>query len=319
MSRFLFHTWNHTDQGQDSLEDIIRIISYQLRACGHWTLWDRANDAKVKNGAPILFCHGEDEFNVVVEGFTPQIIDLIAKARRETGARFLCVATEEPIEGKGFNHGTQREMVMRQEMFPEAMKHFDGILHLVPGQRVTDWYSQFAPAAYVELGYAPELVRPQIIRAPQWEFGFFGSMTSRRMSLLKRLFKRMGKPNNAVRIVSNFSPDRDAIMQNVKVVLQIRKFEEMGLVSSSRCNTALCLGRPVIAEPHDLILSKPWDTIVKFTQSENEFFDTAILTARRWQDAHHFQMERFKQALTPEICVGAPLKSLQLNERRLAA
>lgn len=319
--KFAFHAWNHTEAGKRSLEDIIKIVSFQLRACGHWTVWDPDNDAKVTRGEPIYFCHGPGEYNVIVEGFTPHTTALIARAHQELGARFICLATEEPTE-KGFNHGTQPEMVMRQETFPAAMRYFDGILHLVPGQRVTDWYSQFAPTAYVELGYASQLLRPERNPNPKFEFGFFGSMTKRRHHLLLRLFRRMGKPPNAVRLVQEFLPDaeRDAIMQDCKVILQIRKFDEMALVSSSRCNTALCLGRPVVAEPHgDLALSKPWDEIVKFTSSEQEFFDTAILTARRWRDAHYFQFERFKKKLTPQVCVGDAVTSLRLGEPRARA
>ena len=180
-------------------------------------------------------------YNIIVEGFTPQITRHIEAVHKQ-GARFICLATEEPTE-RGFNHGTQREMVWRQDTFGPAMKFFKGIWHLVPGQRVTDWYAQYATAAYVELGYAALLIRPDPIRNPRFDTGFYGSMTPRRLTLLKRLSKRLGT-QNAVRIVMNFASnvERDAAMQDAKVILQVRKFEEMGLVSSSRCATALYSG-----------------------------------------------------------------------------
>lgn len=293
------------------------MVSYQLRALGHGTIWDPANDARAWD--KIQFRCGADDINVIIEGFTPSTIRQVAAAQC-AGARFLCLATEEPTP-LGFNHGTQREMVMRQQLFSEAMRYFEGILHLVPGQHVTDWYAQHAPTGYVELGYAPQLVRPERVPNPRFEFGFFGSVTPRRRNLLNRLFRRMGKPPNAVRIVSDFISDteRDLAMQDCKVILQIRKFDAMGLVSSSRCNTGLCLGRPVVAEPHDL--SKPWDEIVAFASTEEEFYQLAMLTARRWRDAHHFQMKRFKERLTPEVCVGQALRAIELGRhvRRVAA
>lgn len=314
MSKFLFHTWNHTLEGRRSLEDPITIVSHQLRALGHWTLWDPSNDERPAN--QIMFAHGEDEWNILVEGFTPDIVNVIAEAKRSTGARFLCLATEEPTE-RGFNHGTQPEMVRRQEVFPEAMKHFDGILHLVPG--CTDWYARYAPSAYVELGYAPALVRPQhVLGEPQYDFGFYGSMSPRRLALLKKLRDFVGT-RHTVRIVMDFATqaERDLAMQSAKVIVQVRKFDEMGLVSNSRCSTALCLGRPVIAEPHEL--SSPWDEIVKFTKSEQEFLLTCRLAYKNWRALWASQFARFKERLPPEVCIGAPLRSLQLNERRNAA
>lgn len=317
MLKCLTHLWNHTEAGKRSLEDVIGIFGHQMRALGHWIIWDPEND----KADDIKFITGENEYNLIVEGFTPPIVDLIAKAQHQTGARFLCLATEEPTP-RGFNHGTQREMVWRQEIFPQAMKYFDGIMHLVPGQAVHDWYSQFAPTAYVELGYAPSLLRkdPYAFKEPKFEFGFYGSLTPRRLSLLKRLARRTGKAD-AIRVVADFTTqtERDIAMQEAKVILQIRKFDEMGLVSSSRCNTALMCGRPVVAESHDTTLSKPWDSIVKFTNSEDEFFHTAMLTAKHWRGTHSAQLARFKEKLSPEVCVGAALHKLGLTGDARAA
>ncbi|MEK7749585.1 MAG: hypothetical protein AAB277_01250, partial [Planctomycetota bacterium] len=82
-------------------------------------------------------------------------------------------------------------------------------------------------------------------------FGFFGSLSRRRLKILKTLARYIGS-EKAIRVVSDFptQDERDAAMRSARVILQIRKYDEMGLVSSSRCNTALCNGRPVIAEPH---------------------------------------------------------------------
>ena len=221
--KFYFTLFNHTPDGRRSLEDPIYIIGNQLKALGHFVLHDPVNDAE-----PFpKFAIGPDTYNVIVEGFTPQITRHIEEVHKQ-GARFICLATEEPTE-RGFNHGTQREMVWRQDTFGPAMKFFEGIWHLVPGQRVTDWYAQYATAAYVELGYAASLIRPDPIRNPRFDTGFYGSMTPRRLTLLKRLSKRLGT-QNAVRIVMNFASnvERDAAMQDAKVILQVRKFEENG-------------------------------------------------------------------------------------------
>jgi hypothetical protein len=306
--KFLFHLLQHSADGKRSLEDVIARVIFQLRELGHTAFWDPENDHRK---VPLL-CHGEGEFNVVVEGFTPGLVDFIAHARAELGARFICLATEEPTD-KGFNHGLQKEMVERQAIFPEAMKHFEGILHLVPGERVTRWYGRWAPAAQAELGYAPAMVRPETQAEPAWDFGFFGSLSPRREALLHRLSSFCGKK---IRIVNDFktAEQRDLAMQQAKVILQVRKFDEMGLVSSSRCCTALSIGRPVIAEPHDIELSKPWDSIVKFTPSESAFFLTAKMAAAQWRQLHREQFAKFKQTLTPQFCVGEPLARIGITE-----
>lgn len=305
--QFVFNMMNHNQMGQRSLEDVIGIFGHQLRALGHTAVWVEANDKWVG---------GDSGVNVIVEGFTPAVIDVIAQGRAQ-GARFLCLATEEPTP-KGFNHGRDPEMVRRQQMFPEAMKHFDGILHLVPGEATTAWYSQFAPTAYVELGYARSLMRSGNRVEPEYDFGFFGSLSNRRMKILKHLAKRIGTLK-AVKIVGDFASqdERDRQMLRARVIVQIRKHEEMGLVSSSRCNTALSIGRPVVAEPH--ALSKPWDEIVRFSKTLESFYDTAILVRSTWRGVHAQQLEAFKRKLPPEVCVGEPLRRIGVLGERAAA
>lgn len=305
--KFFFWIGQHNLIGQRSLEDVIGIIGHQLRALGHEAIWDPKNDQ---------FLIGPDVYNVVVEGFNDEIVRVIA-AGYASGARFLCVATEEPTPA-GFNHGTQREMVLRQADFPKAAPYLDGILHLVPGDAVTAWYAQFAPSASIELGYAPSLVRRETVAAPPFDFGFYGSISKRRMALLKRLAKRAGTPK-AVRIVSDFATqaDRDRQMQEAKVIVQIRKFDEMGLVSSSRCATALCLGRPVVAEPHEL--TSVWGNVVKFAQTEDEFLDLAMITRGMWRGVHAGQFDKFKALLSPQRCVGDALEAIGVTGVRKAA
>ncbi len=231
---------------------------------------------------------------------------------------WLILATEEPSP-KGFNQGTQPEMVYRQKMFPEAAKFCDGIIHLVPGDHVTKWYSQFAPAAPAELGYASTLVRsPQTDFEPDFEFGFYGSLSPRRLKLIKRLANRTGKVN-AVRLVADFKTqkERDQEMRRAKVIIQIRKFKEMGLVSSSRCNTALCLGRPVVAEPH--LLSHPWDEVIPFAQTEEGFLNLAMMMLTHWRGAHADQFAKFKARFPPEVCIGRALDQIGILKERVAA
>jgi hypothetical protein len=311
MSNFLFWMGNHSELGQRSLEDVIGIIGHQMRALGHQAVWDPKNHQ---------FLAPESGINVIVEGFTQSAIELI-KNCYDQGARFLFLATEEPTAA-GFNHGTQREMRWRQETFPLAAKYCEGIIHLVPGDHVTRWYSQFAPSAPCELGFAPSLLRATNMD-PTYDFGFYGSATGRRLSILRHISKMIGTPK-AIRVVADFvsQEERDKQMREAKVILQLRKFEKMGLVSSSRCNTALCIGRPIVAEPHDL--SKPWDEIVNFTSSMDAFYATALVARSAWRGLWATQLAKFKEKLPPEKTIGAALQRINFDfehrpQKRVAA
>ena len=303
----LVNMMNHNPIGQKSLEDVVGIFGHQLRALGHKIIWETSNQS---------FLRAEDGINLIVEGFTPSSTAVITAAKAQ-GCRFIMLATEEPTE-KGFNHGTQPEMVLRQKMFAEAAKSFEAIFYLVPGEYTHRWYNQFAPAAYVELGYAPSLVRQQKVE-PDFEFGFYGSLTKRRLNILKKLAK-LTNVTNAIKVVADFKDqvDRDNQMMRAKVIVQLRKFDAMGLVSSSRCNTALCLGRPIVAEPHDL--SKPWDEVVQFTDSMEHFYNACMMARINWKSMHHAQMTKFKDKFPPELCVGRPFELVGLTgAERVAA
>lgn len=300
---FLCNLFNHSEIGQRSLEDVVGIFGHQLRALGHTCIWDTSNRGFLNT------VRGEG-LNIIVEGFTPGATEVVVNAHKQ-GARFIILATEEPTE-RGFNHGTQPEMVYRQKTFPDAAKYAEGIICLVPGKYVTDWYGQFAPTAWTELGYAPSLVRPNDT-VPTHDFGFYGSLTRRRLTILRRLAK-YANSSRAVRIVADFKTqvERDVAMREAKVVVQLRKFDRMGLVSSSRCNTALCLGRPVVAEPHDL--SKPWDEIVSFTDTIEQFYDVCMFMRSTWRHARQQQFERFKTILSPDNCVGQAFRKIGVFE-----
>ena len=302
MSQMCFWLENHSQIGQRSLEDVIGIVGAQMNALGHHAVWDiNQRDKMVPR---------ENGINVLVEGFTERSIAIIAQMHA-AGARFLILATEEPTP-KGFNWGTQKEMIYRQEMFPRAAKYAEGIIHLVPGEHVASWYGQFAPTAYTELGYAPSLMRDDGT-VPDYDFGFYGSLTPRRHRLLKKLANKTNK-QKAIKIMADFGSqqDRDHQMRRAKVIVQLRKFDAMGLVSSSRCNTALSLGRPVIAEPHDL--SHPWDEVVRFSETEESFIDEAMMMCAMWKPVYQTQLAAFKEKFPPEACIGAALEKLGIGQ-----
>lgn len=291
---FSFSTFNHCRQGKIIVEDITRIMGYQMTALGHEASWTEHPS----------FIPAVGGFNVILESFAddPNTIRQIAAAH-SAGCRFLYVATEEPTDN-GFNHGLEPAMVERQAAFAEAAQYCDGILHLVPGEHVTRWYGQFAPTAYAELGHAALLDQPVGDAEPTYDFGFFGKMTWRRGQMLDRLHATV------VRIDTLDVPreTRDRLMRQAKVIVQIRANEEWGMVSSTRCAASLNLGRPVVAEPHPD--PRPWDQVVHFSESIDAFFADAAAAARDWRAIHAIQRASFERTLTPEVCIGLPLRKI---------
>lgn len=75
----------------------------------------------------------------------------------------------------------------------------------------------------------------------------------------------------------------------------------------------------MIAEPHDL--SEPWDKIVRFSSSLDGFYNLALLAKTVWREIHRDQFDKFKEMLSPMICVGKPLHDIGVldSEGREAA
>ena len=298
---FQFNTFNHCRQGQIIVEDITRILGGQMIALGHDVAWENGD-----------FVPGRDAMNVVLESFAddPRTLERMTAAR-SAGCRFLIVATEEPTAA-GFNHGLEPAMIDRQNAFPAAARLADGILHLVPGDAVTRWYQQFAPAAYAEIGHAPGLVEDPDDVEPDRDFGFYGKVTWRREQMLARLEQLSG--GSVLRITSLDVPrrERDAEMRRARVIVQIRANDEWGMVSSTRCATALSFGRPVVAEPHPY--ARPWDGVVHFSASVESFYVDALEAAKNWRVLHAAQLARFEERLSPEVCVGRPLREIGITK-----
>lgn len=290
--RFNFNTWNHCEIGQLIIEDITRNLGEQLIALGHEVAWDNR-----------AFIREADGYNVLLESFAddPETIPVIGEARRN-GCRFIIVATEEPTPN-GFNSGLEPAMIERQRVFPDAAAHASAILHLMPGRNVNSWYSQFAPAAYAELGFVPRPPVPDV--EPTADFGFYGKMTWRREQVLGKL-QKLGK----VLVLDGLDTPRDRrdeLMRGCKLIVQIRANEEWGMVSSTRCSTALALGRAVLAEPHHV--SAPWDRVVTFAKSTQEFYELAVQIANGdWRKCYQRQNQTFARLLRPDRCIGHPLR-----------
>ncbi len=292
--KFRFTTFNHCLAGRRALDDMAQIVGLQLAALGHDVEW--SEDANFIR----------DGFNIVFESFADSrhpALPAIASARN-AGCRFLYIATEKPGR-EAFNDAPDQGMKDRQRVFPEAARFAEGILHFVDGVDVMAWYGRFRPAAFLELGHAPALMRLDGNAEPTHDFGFFGKSTPRRVAMLDKLRKY-----GSLVAVHDFIPRarRDAMMRQAKVIVQIREYDTTRLCSSSRCATALSLGRPVVAEPHDA--SDAWRRTVTFSDTEEGFYDCAAANVTNWRGLYERQLRSFETILSPECCVEQPLQQI---------
>lgn len=289
-----FHDFNHCPQGKNAVADIITIMSAQLEALGH----------RVAEPGDFLIGRG---LNLVLESFAEEDYLQRIAAAHGRGARFLFVATELPTE-VGFNGGTDPGMICRQQVFPEAARYAEGILHLVAGADVTRWYSQHAPSAYAELGYAPSLVRDTVDEDPDYDFCFFGQASGRREVILSRL-AMLGRTLVIDRLWLS-QKERDRQARRAKVVVQLLATDEVGYPSSTRCAMSICrIGRPVVAEPH----SAPggWDSVVHFSSSMDAFYRDARSMARGdWRSERNLQLAALEATFPPDACLGRALREI---------
>jgi hypothetical protein len=300
---FHFSNFNHCPMGKIAIQDIVAILGHQLLALGHGVHWPNGSGD---------FTVDENTVNVVLESFAePGYLDALVNAHAR-GARFLCVATEQPTP-LGFNYGTAYGMVERQNVFPAAARCFDGILHLVAGDEVTSWYASLAPAAHVELGYAPSLenISHGLRSELKYDFGFYGQMTHRRRRILDQL-EEVGSVLVEDRLELQ-REERDELMRQARVIVTIRASDDVSYVSSTRCVTALAIGRPVVGEPH--ASAGIWGRIVHLSKSQNDFYDDAWSVANVWRTEWNAQRDRLMNLLPPRACLGQALEKIDLERR----
>lgn len=288
--QFQFNTFNITGLGRVAMQDIFSNICRQMEALGHEAFW--TDDG---------FAHGDDAYVILTEGFFDTHLEVMKQAA-ESGVKFIIMGTEAPSKD-GFNGGLTEELRVRQKTFYKAAEYAVAIWCTILNS--VEWYSQFGkPAAFLDLGYAPASVRhPTNPAGLDHDYGFFGSITERRYKMLENFARsRVDGHKARVRAVSfDTVENRDSAMSRCRVVLQIRAHEKMAMLSTSRCSTALHIGRPVIAENH--LDPGPWAEIIEFAHPDIFILKAARMHAR-WQEAHAEQFERFKRLLPPEACVG---------------
>lgn len=220
-------------------------------------------------------------FNLYCESaFEPGYLIELSKA----GYQLIVVLTEEPTlvstEGLVWNYNTIEGWVRRAEDFVRTAPHLIAAWCYVVGSaaRISKWVR----AADIDAAYGPRFSRSLLRNEdPVNDFCFFGRLTERRARIIEEL--RCG--GHSVDVIPHNSTlvQRDARIPMAKVVLDIKQEHWWQVASGMRYVTALCRGRPVIAEGRDHPSAETWNRVVHFVGPDKGFIVAARAMLQDWK------------------------------------
>lgn len=322
---FWFSGFNHSMAGRDTLLDIQASLAGQFRDLGFNCGRDEGKEAlsgMVANPPYI---------NILMEGFHPGIISELKRAKKEVGARFICIMTEQPGV-RGFNDVPDPDMVMRQEFFKEAAPLMDAIWCLVPGSEL--WARRYNPnSVHVENGFSEtrwKLFASSQRTIPLFHVAFFGGLTQRRHNMLEQLRKRglsylqpmdlpivddsraRFDPKGATTKSQMYADvdHRNKVIASCRCVVELKPYSKREFPSGTRIGVALHVGRPVVVEKHTVDSS--WAKVVDFAKGYDDFFDLVKHVCDNWQESYAEQLAKFRVVLSPEATVGKAIRDTHI-------
>ncbi|PZO41446.1 MAG: hypothetical protein DCF19_09590 [Pseudanabaena frigida] len=264
---------NHNPMGRQTLLDMADWFECGLLELGHQV---SRSDSQLDPNA----------VNILWEYFLPGF----GKAIRDTGVVYGIVATEIP-DGDGFNWRRDGEWCQRWQGFSEAAEGADFIWTMV--EETVPFYSQFAPTAYMELGFSQALV--PLLKPSQREidFGFWGLATPYRLSVIERLQKyvRVEWPQKLL----STSQLQD-FMSHIKIGLSFKQSDQWPVPSPTRLGRLLH-ARVGIAAERTRVTTRQ-SALVKTVPDGSDFVDFALeLLHGTWKEEAENAFEQYRQKL----------------------
>lgn len=294
--------------GQPTLEDPMVILAGQAK--------DLGLDVACNGGAGMKAMQYEARWlprpwvNLIFDGFNVDWIIPEMKRARSNGINIVTIQTEEPGYFGFNNSGPTGMWATRQKAFIQACAEgcFDGVLYFVP-QGGKFFKSHHPNSAHVETGYSRSNDNPNT-GPREIDFVFAGGVNERRDLVCKRLAEKY--------IVSRQTPNkwgllprhqRDILIRNAKVALQIKPFSISRIISGSRCAWALMNGVPIISELTKSEGSE-WPEVIEMASSYDGFYANAIDMLNHYQESWIRQHARFKRIMSPERQLARALREL---------
>jgi hypothetical protein len=234
---FHFHLANHYFSGLYMVEDAVTPVVAALRAQGHRVTLGFLPDLPSWPSVIIMleFFHKDQD----VEAF-------LQWGRDPANRKCLGLICTEDINDRLVmerpEHPDRRRNLLR------ILPHCDFVWPIVPSN-----YEAFVPAerlAFLEFGYVEALRRDGLPAAERdLDVLLYGSMNERRRRVLDQLAKRGLK----VAATRGLLPDymRDSLIGRAKVVLDLRRGDQVTFTSPTRICTAVQMGATLVAEKFD--------------------------------------------------------------------
>lgn len=325
--KFWFTGFNHSLGGRDTLIDIQNSIAGQLRDLGYSCGRDPGMEFGTGHVATWPF------INIIFEGFHPGIVEEITRTRA-SGARFICIMTEQPGK-RGFNDVPDQDMIFRQRFFKQAAPLMDAIWCLVPGSEI--WAKRMNRwSVHMETGFSTmrrQLLEPFARATPIYDVAFYGGMTQRRHNILQALRDRgistltppellvvndaklfAGSPGatSVSEMYANLE-HRNRVVAMCKCVVELKPNPKREYPSSTRLNVGLHVGRACVVEKHPI--DTAWKRVVDFADSYEDFFVRVAAVCADPTAAYTRQMAAFQDVLSADNCVGKAMRETQIIER----
>lgn len=291
--RFHFCAVNHEAVGRRTLADVQSWVEAGLRELGHEVT---SSETELDPGA----------INLLWEKFLPGF----GRRFRAAGVRYGVICTEIP-DGDGFNWRRDDEWVERWRGFGEAAEGADFIWATVESA-VPD-YARYAPAGYMEFGYAAALVPPPAPQEPTADFCFYGLPTPHRRDLVERL-RRHASVEWPDRIGS--VDEINALIGRARIGLCFKQSETWPAPSSTRLGRLLMARRGIAAERTRVITRQA--ALVPTAAEGEDFVDFALGRLHgSWRQDAQTAFERYRDEL-PMAGIMERLIDVTIGDRAAA-
>jgi len=211
--------------GRATLRDPVTWVAAGLSENGHQVTWSEQNLAN-------------DALNVLWEHFPPDFARFLVGS----GVSYGIIATEIP-DGAGFNGRRDTDWTDRWAGFKIAAAHAKFIWCMI--EETVPAYAEFAPAAFLELGFTECLVAKAPRPNPTHDFSFTGVATGHRRAILDRLARTASVVSTDGLLLYD---NQLQVLRSGRIALALRQSPEWRWPSPARLGMLLHQRIPVAAE-----------------------------------------------------------------------
>lgn len=290
---FHFCFANHLPLGRLTLSDMFDWLNAGLKELGHEVTF---HEYKLAPSA----------INILWEYSFPGLSDALYKS----GCVYGLIGTEIP-DGAGFNQRREPEWQIRWGSFQEVGANAAFIWSMV--EDVLPFYSAFAPASFVELGFSKYLIPWRPIKRPRYDFVFFGLKTPYRIEIISKLEKyaRIIWPERLV-----LPNEINHLIFSAKIGLLLKQSEEWAIPSPTRLARFIMARRGIAAERTNVITRQ--SEFIPIQPKGESFVEYALGQLHApWKKQANESFKRFRDEMPMRVIMERLLDQTVYNNPRI--